>query len=486
MAVAPYVGIELPYDSRSIKLAYAALAVAVGVALGLGISADISLKLIIAGAIAPFIVVVALARPHLAVTLYAVAVYSDLLSLVVQYQGMPPLARFVGFGLLASVLGYRLFVRREQLTNDTMTRWMIAYGIMITLGLFYARSSSGVMTDVIEFIRNFITYILIINTLTTVDRVRKALWSVLGMGVVLALLSIYQSVTGRFDNNFSGLAQYRVSEITGTSDAARPSGPVGDANYFGQMLLFLVPVALYLLFEGRTRGAKLAGLLASGSLIVAVIFTYSRGDALALIVVLLAAAIYKRPKASHVVVGALTLILIVPFLPQNYVTRLSTVLDVVQGNQQTVLSELSIRGRAGAVQAALEMFADHPLLGVGRENYPLYQPQYLAGTRLAYQSKGIPPHDLYLEVAAETGLVGIVIMGGIFLVTAGALREARRRFLAKDDRQQAELVSWVGIGLLGYMVSSLFLHGAFLYMLWLQVSFIIALRQVARSKTQAV
>ena len=43
----------------------------------------------------------------------------------------------------------------------------------------------------------------------------------------------------------------------------------------------------------------------------------------------------------------------------------------------------------------------------------------------------------------------------------------------------------MAIGLIGYLVSSLFLHGAYLYLLWLQVASIIALRQLARSATPA-
>src|SRR5436305_12561284 len=94
----------------------------------------------------------------------------------------------------------------------------------------------------------------------------------------------------------------------------------------------------------------------------------------------------------------------------------------------------------------------------------------------------MPPDDLYLEVATEQRVVGIVVVAGILLAAATALREARRRFTALADRAGAELAGWLGIGLLGYLTSSLFLHCAFLYLLWLQISLIVALRQIARSQ----
>jgi O-antigen ligase len=172
-------------------------------------------------------------------------------------------------------------------------------------------------------------------------------------------------------------------------------------------------------------------------------------------------------------------------LPPSYLDRLTTVIATAQGNEQTIYNEASLRGRAGATQAAIAMFIDHPLVGVGRENYTLYELEYVSGTSLAYQAKGIPPHDLYLEVAAEHGIIGLIVVGGLLLTAWRALVEARRRFLAGGDRQQAELAAWLAIGFFGYLVSSLFLHGAYLYMLWLQVALIIALRQLARSTPPA-
>ena len=127
------------------------------------------------------------------------------------------------------------------------------------------------------------------------------------------------------------------------------------------------------------------------------------------------------------------------------------------------------------------MFADYPILGVGRANYPLHELDYIEGTSLASKSTGIPPHDLYLEVAAEQGVVGIFIMGGILFTLISALVKTRRAFLSAADPDHAELAVWLGIGLFGYLVSSLFLHGAFLYMLWLQVALAVALYHVARS-----
>jgi O-antigen ligase len=467
--------------SRALTVGFMVLALlaagSLGVAAGLGVSSTF----LIAGVVGPFILLLTLARPHWAVTIYAVLVYADLLSVLTRFHDLPPVARFAGAIVLTSALGYRLIIRRTPLANDEMTWWLILYGIVVALGLGYARDADAVQRNLIEFVRNLITYLVIINTVNKPNQIRRILWALVGMGVLLALLTIFQSITGQFDNDFGGLAQYRVSEIAGGNDAARPSGTLGDANYYGQSLLILLPLALYLIFEGRNVLVRLLGTFAAACLIMAIVYTYSRGDALAVMGILALAALYKKLHPTYLIGALVALVLILPLLPPSYVDRLTTVVQTAQGNQQTILNEASIRGRAGANQAAIAMFLDHPILGVGRENYPLYQLDYLSGTSLAFQAKGIPPHDLYLEIAAEHGLIGLLVMAGLLLTAGRALLEARRRFLAVGDRPQAELASWLGIGLFGYLISSLFLHGAYLYMLWLQLALIIALRQIARA-----
>lgn len=461
---------------------FALVAVAAGLLVGLAAGLGMPQNLLIGAALSPFLLILIYARPHWPVTIYVVLVYADLLSILVKYHDFPPLARFAGAIMLSAVLGYRLVFRRERLRADTVTPWLLAYGLVVALGLFYARDPGLVMPNVVEFIRNFLTYLIIVNALTNTHRLKATLWAVLVMGTFLSLLSIYQIATGHTDTDFGGLAQYRVSEITSDTDAARPGGTLGDANYYGQSLLILVPLGFYFAFTAKRVLGRLAGVFCLLVLVGGVVFTYSRGDAVALGAMLLAALIYKRPRPIFLIGLLLAAAVAVPVLPANYVARLGTIVGTATGGQQAVLTEESIRGRAGAVQAAISMFADHPLLGVGRENYPLYQLQYLKGTALALHAKAIPPHDLYLEIATETGIVGLAVVGGMLLVVFGALREAYRRFLALKAPREAELAVWMGIGLFGYLVSSLFLHGAFLYMLWLQLALIVALRQVSRSQ----
>ena len=475
-----------PGKARDKKFALIALVVtlltssAVGLAAGLGVGQTA----IILGVIAPFALILLLARPEWAAVVYLGLVYTDMLSVLVRYDGFPALARFAGVAVLTAALGYRVFIQRRPLARDRITGWLLAYGAMVAVGVLYARAPDLVVTNVVEFVRCFFTYLIVINIITTSGRLHAALYTLMGAAVVLATLTLVQSLTGTFDQDFGGLAQYRVSDIAGDTEGARPGGTIGDANYYGQLLVIMIPIALYLLFEGR-RIWKVAGLICAAVLTAAVVFTYSRGDALALGAIVVATVIYKRPNPLMLAGGVVALLLAVPFMPANYVARLTTVVDVAEGNQMTIYGEDSIRGRAGATQAAIEIFADHPFFGVGRENYPLYQLDYLSGTAFARVAKGIPPHNLYLEVAAEHGIMGLIVFGGVLVVAWLALMDARRRFKLVHAHREYELTGWLGIVFIGYLVTALFLHGAFLYMLWLIISLIAAARQIAATYAPA-
>jgi hypothetical protein len=476
---------RVPLRARSWKFTLGAVVVTLAAsgALGLAVGLGISQTVILLGLIAPFATLLLLARPEWAAIVYLGLVYTDLLSILVRYHGFPSLAPVAGVAVLTAALGYRLFVQRQPLARDRITGWLLAYGAMVAVGVLYARAPDLVVTNIIEFVRCFFTYLIVINIITTSGRLHAALYTLMGAAVFLATLTLVQSLTGTFDNDFGGLAQYRVSDIAGDSEGARPGGTIGDANYYGQLLVIMIPVALYLLFQGQRRIWRFAGLLSTLILTTAVIFTYSRGDALALGIIVVAAVIYKRPDPLLLAGGVVALLLAVPFMPSNYVARLTTVLDVAEGNQLTIYGDDSIRGRAGATQAAIEMFADHPFFGVGRENYPLYQLDYLSGTAYAKVAKGIPPHNLYLEVAAEHGIMGIIVFGGLLIITWLALLDARRRFKLANAQREYQLTGWLAIVLIGYLATALFLHGAFLYILWLIISLIAAARQIAVSYT---
>lgn len=84
-----------------------------------------------------------------------------------------------------------------------------------------------------------------------------------------------------------------------------------------------------------------------------------------------------------------------------------------------------LKGRLGWWQAAAAMFREHPLTGVGLGRFPRLASRYRPQTAIQENT-----HNLYLQLAAEAGLVGIaallILLGTTFWALVRAMRTAPR------------------------------------------------------------
>jgi O-antigen ligase len=135
--------------------------------------------------------------------------------------------------------------------------------------------------------------------------------------------------------------------------------------------------------------------------------------------------------------------------------------------QKTYIAATNIETRQLRWEAALRMLADHPLGGVGPGGFP---PNYLKYSGFAELAERTPvTHQMYLEVGAELGLVGLFSFLGLIALTAvnGELtvrRLQRARRPAADETLQA---AWSVQGsLLAICIASSFLSEEYYLPLW--------------------
>jgi len=82
--------------------------------------------------------------------------------------------------------------------------------------------------------------------------------------------------------------------------------------------------------------------------------------------------------------------------------RARTVIDI---------EELSVKSRMGIWEASFQSILKRPLLGVGMGNYPV-----VLGEDISASKKGASAHNLYLDVASEMGLLGLIVLLLIFFL----------------------------------------------------------------------
>jgi O-antigen ligase len=238
--------------------------------------------------------------------------------------------------------------------------------------------------------------------------------------------------------------------LAGHSTQARL--PYGDPNDLAYMLATTLPIAIWLLRERRTRPLVL---LIVAAMSATILLSFSRGALVGLAAALIWHVLTERRGqllllAGVVAVAVASTFLLVRANPQQVETGFRAKQKVANANVDT---------RLDAWRAAARLATEHPV-GIGPGNFRFH---YL-------QETGRPPgtsnigvvHDAYLDVAAELGLLGMVL----FLAYLGAAF-VRASVARRRSNGPPGLATAVRTALVVAFVSALFLSEQYYAPFWL-------------------
>ena len=425
-------------------------------------------------------------RPDLGLAVLVFITYTRFSDVLEQYHGLPsfviPLAL-----LLVGVMFWRWRVKDEHLHNWEVTAVLLgAFALVGFASLLYAAVPERSLATLIEFAKNSVLLFAVFLALRRPQSLRYIVWALLAAGIFMGTLTVIQQLTGTFENEYWGFAQTEVKNIVGSVTDYRVAGPLGAPNFYAMILVVLVPVALNRVLHEKKTGLRLLALWALVVCLLSIIFTFSRGGFLALATVLLLTIARQSFSLKRLLLFFFLFVVAWQFLPANYTERLTTTLDLLPGSGEDVRNEVSFRGRTSEVMVAWLIFSDHPLFGVGLNNYKTFYQEYAQPLGWDNRREERSAHSLYLETAAETGLVGLTVLG-VLLGTAlkGSFR-AQNSFARHGRYDEASLCWALAIGLVGYLIASLFLHGAYPRYFWLLLGILLALPYVAATVSQPV
>lgn len=239
----------------------------------------------------------------------------------------------------------------------------------------------------------------------------------------------------------------------------RPGGIFGDPNYFAISAVAVIPLAFTGFREVSSAWAKRFFLGSMLLTLTALFLSQSRGGMVGLACILLAVVIRKRINMKAVFIIALILTLLLAFIPNKIEERFSNT---------TADSNISTRHRLALIVSGVNMIKRNPLFGVGPGNFKRYSRQYnpdVAAHQIA--------HNSYLEVAAEIGLIGFLAFLSIWcLALAGAASIGRR--VLEADKALSHWMTAIGVGLVGYFASAIFLSAEYEKVVWLFIFLIVA------------
>lgn len=388
----------------------------------------------------------------------------------------------IGQMALAVFLGVWIMYRTARGQQLLRFQWTPIAGVILVfialtaLSAFSATSLGAWLNEWLKWVQ-ILLLIVLVHEIANGQRWRWLIFGLVLAGVANALVGLYQFFGG------SGALHLVINDRF-----FRAFGTFGQPNPFGGFMGLLAPVAVMAAFGSgwqarihwrMTRRLPGAGLMsltlfyaaAAILIVIGIGISWSRGAWLAFAASLGVVALalphqtWKGLLIAGIAVGVIGLLWLADVLPTSVVDRITS-------STQEFLAFEDMRGvditpenyavveRLAHWQAALNMFQAHPWLGVGFGNYEVVYPQY----RLINWNEPLGhAHNYYLNLLAETGIIGLLGYGKVWLVIMWANWRAKRH----PDRFARCVVvgllgAWTYLGVHSFFdnlyVNNLFLH----------------------------
>lgn len=223
-----------------------------------------------------------------------------------------------------------------------------------------------------------------------------------------------------------------------------------DENHISLIAATALPFAFIFFMAFESKARKIIYALCMVLYVGVNVVAASRGGALSLFCAAFFCWLPYRKQFKTLLIMATAIILVIMLAPPIFFSELET---LKQGTK-----EGTAKSRIYTWGIAIDMFKDHPIIGVGIMNYPEYflSYDYLKKWRGHRQGKRVA-HSTPLQWLAETGIVGMVIF--ILLQKALFKNWSTRRQITKTKglKIYKDLTDACGIAQLAFWVGGAFL-----------------------------
>ena len=286
----------------------------------------------------------------------------------------------------------------------------------------------------------------------------------------MVMLARCVAIGGMLVSGF-GILEYLGVSWAQLPSSGRPSATFGFRNIAAMHLSIALLWSCLLLFQ-RRRFDVLLGFLATGSMAAFLIFTRTRGAWLgvgaALCLGLILSWRVRFPDGSLLLqiyrvlhrrwwgFGWLcAIVFLAVFVPPNFqdasLSRMDETKTQVSSTVTSITRPGGDRGRLRIWQHTLDMILDHPVFGVGLDNWSAYYPRYDRGDVIGIEVAPDRPHNDWLWIWSELGSVGFVV----YLILLWMIVRQFWHQLHKDQEMALPLLC-VGLGALALMIHSCF------------------------------
>jgi len=298
-------------------------------------------------------------------------------------------------------------VRDASLPRHPIITMAVGYLLINALSIFW---STDPVLGLLELskIATGVVFLCVLATMPA-GQVPSLIKVLVGTGLFVALVGILQHL-----NLFPW----------GIPSAGMPSSTLGFRNIAAMLAIQTLPFAIWLAWVERKRPWLWT---TSVSLLSAfLIHTKTRGAWIGILAAFAFTAVMNRREILSFLLGRRTLVaalavgLLIGLLPgrldkigpQSIDEKKSTVSEAVA----SILTPGGDRGRVRLWERTLTMISANPFLGVGLGNWATEYPTHDDGNLITYNSAPSRPHNDWLWITSELGLLGLAAFIGMIFV----------------------------------------------------------------------
>jgi O-antigen ligase len=383
------------------------------------------------------------------------------------------------FTLTSTVVHAALGPKPPPTLRSAMSAWVLAFIFFVGCTFLWSLEPPLTLQAFRRLGTLAVFFFLVARLVNTTGKLRTLLTVMVAAAVVAALLALISY--GR------GEAVFDTQSTVQVDGKLRVSGANLDANFFAATVLAALPICLLVIRHEREVVYRFGYALAGALIMLGVIFSFSRGGAvtMGLILVLAFASVVRKLRGAvllSTIGGSVAVLLIAAAaLPSSYTERISTLRSPLAGDE-------SLRGRALYVEFGRESIQAAPM-GVGAGSFPVAFRQSRFNQFYRYYDlehgegrQGRSAHNMFLEVAVENGFVGgLLFVGLIGFALYEGLRTRKQLIEHPGERspylRSANAAVW--IALVAFSFAGLFLSAQYDKTLWLLLALIPVLRNLA-------
>jgi putative inorganic carbon (HCO3(-)) transporter len=395
--------------------------------------------------------------------------------------GMLHLAELCAIIGIAPMLLHRLARRLPVFRVTPETIGLVVFGFAILATAPFSIWPGGAFAEFTgSYLKILIVFVLMMNTLTTPQRLERLTWLIVVCVGYVASRGVFDYVRG-------------ANIIEGGRLAGAISGIFGNPNDLAMNMVTFMPVAAIIAVSREQSVARrLVAAVIVALMLATIVFTRSRAGVIGLVVMLGALVLLGgKVRRGFGAIAVASILAATPFLPASFWVRMQSMFDEKQDKQEFSGSS---EARRIVMLEGIATFGEYPFTGVGAGQFKNYNP---AGRKERWRET----HNALIQVAAETGVLGLLAFSFLILRAALAAAATRRMLRRPRKRGDADPLALVlttrdrtalynhtvamTAGLIGWFACSLFSSIAYNWTFYYVLALIVAARELTRDRLLA-